>query len=136
VLKPGGRFALCVWDEPAKNPFFTTVFSALAQAGAPAPPPNAPGPFALSRPGTLADILARAGFTDARVEPVSMTPESASIADHWQMFYDMALKSKIDALAPADRKRARDLFEKALEPYVVDGRVRALATPLTATGSR
>jgi SAM-dependent methyltransferase len=47
VLGKGGRFALCVWDEPEKNPFFTTVFSHVAAIAPPPspPPPNAPGVF-------------------------------------------------------------------------------------------
>ena len=30
VVRPGGRIAVAVWDVPANNPFFTTVFGALA----------------------------------------------------------------------------------------------------------
>src|SRR5687767_87665 len=46
VLRPGGRFAIAVWDEPAKNPFFRTVFDSVARfVQRPPPDPRAPGPF-------------------------------------------------------------------------------------------
>lgn len=136
VLKPGGRFALCVWDEPRKNPFFTTAFSAVAQVlEAPPPPPSAPGPFRLARPGELESVLRTAGLTDVTVEAVPFTMESASVDDHWQMFYDMALKSKVDALPPDGVERLRQVFAAELEPYVVDGRVRIGLSALGATGA-
>jgi SAM-dependent methyltransferase len=137
VLKPGGRFALCVWDVPAKTPFLTTVFGALAEvAPSPPPPPEAPGPFRLSQPGALESVLNAAAFRDVTIEPVPFTAESASVEDHFQMFYDMVLKSKVDALSDADRARLRERFASALSPYLVDGRVRISLTPLAASGCR
>jgi len=49
VLKPGGRFALVTWDEPAKSPFFTLVSELAAQfLSLPPPDATAPGPVRLA----------------------------------------------------------------------------------------
>src|SRR5204862_7901916 len=80
VLKPGARLALCVWDEPAKNPYFTTMFGAMgAITGAPPPPADAPGPFKLAPPGELARVLGEAGFREIAIEPVPSTFEFESL---------------------------------------------------------
>src|SRR5476649_2334160 len=46
VLRPGGRAAIVVWDVPAKNPFFTSISTVLAEfVPGPPPDPTAPGVF-------------------------------------------------------------------------------------------
>src|SRR5262245_22671536 len=85
VLVPGGRVALCVWDEPAKNPFFTTMFGAIAEVAPPQPPPSAdaPGPFKLAPPGALEGVLRDAGFRDVATAPVSFMFDFDSVEQHW-----------------------------------------------------
>jgi SAM-dependent methyltransferase len=137
VLKPGARVAVAVWGAPEKNAFCTTMFSSIAEVThAPPPPPDAPGPSRFSGPGEIDEVLRNAGFTDVTVEPVPFVVESASPGDHFQMFYDVALKSKIDALSPADGAQLRTLFASKLEPFVANGRVRVSATALVASGRR
>lgn len=128
---------LAVWDEPSKNPFFTTIFGSVAVV-APGPPaePTAPGPFRLSSPGELARVLDAAGFTAVRVEPVPITYELASIDAHWEMIVDMAIKNTIAGLAPADVARLRETIARALEPFRDGERVHVPATPLCATGRK
>ena len=71
VLRPGGRIALAVWDEPAVNPWATIITRALVELGHTAPPdPDAPGMFALASPGRLRNVLEDAGFVDVVVESV------------------------------------------------------------------
>src|SRR5947209_11559501 len=49
VLRPGGRIALAVWDEPPLNPWATIPTRALVELGHATPPdPDAPGMFTLS----------------------------------------------------------------------------------------
>src|ERR1700722_19348255 len=73
VLKPGGRAALAVWDEPARNPWTTISSQALIELGFAAPPdPGAPGMFKLAGDGVLRELLQAAGLIDVRVTPVSM----------------------------------------------------------------
>jgi SAM-dependent methyltransferase len=73
VLKPGGRAALAVWDEPARNPWTTISSQALVDLGfAPPPDPQEPGMFKLAGEGVLRELLLTAGMVDVRVTPVSM----------------------------------------------------------------
>ena len=73
VLKPGGRAALAVWDEPARNPWTTISSQALIDLGFAAPPqPGEPGMFKLAGDGVLRELLLTAGLLDVRVTPVSM----------------------------------------------------------------
>jgi SAM-dependent methyltransferase len=73
VLKPGGRAALAVWDEPARNPWTTIPSEALIELGFATPPdPGEPGMFKLAGDGVLRDLLQSAGLIDVRVIPVAM----------------------------------------------------------------
>lgn len=62
VLVPGGRVGIVIWAprEQSDHPRVMDAVSALA----PPQPPNAPGPFALSEPGTLESLLAEASFRE------------------------------------------------------------------------
>lgn len=73
VLKPGGRVAVAVWDEPQLNQWATIPGRALVELGHAEPPdPNAPGMFALAPAPKLADLLQSAGFTEVVVESVGV----------------------------------------------------------------
>jgi ubiquinone/menaquinone biosynthesis C-methylase UbiE len=73
VLKPGGRAALAVWDDPARNPWTTVSSQALIDLGFATPPePSEPGMFKLAGDGVLRELLLTAGLLDVRVTPVSM----------------------------------------------------------------
>jgi SAM-dependent methyltransferase len=139
VLKPGGRFAFVLWDEPAKSPFLTVAGRSLAQLFPAQPPdPNAPGAFRFSQPGALDAILRAGGFTDFSIESRPMTLECGSIAEYWQLFTDVAagVKAKVASLAEPDAARLRELVETAAGPYVEGGRVRLEATSLCVSGRR
>jgi ubiquinone/menaquinone biosynthesis C-methylase UbiE len=73
VLKPGGRAAIAVWDEPALNPWTTIASEALIKLGFATPPePDEPGMFKLAGEGMLQELLLTAGLMDVQVTPVSM----------------------------------------------------------------
>lgn len=62
-LRPGGRLALAVWQPMSENEWFTSFVGALAAGRElPAPPPEAPSPFAMSEPDRVGPMLASAGF--------------------------------------------------------------------------
>ena len=63
ATRPGGRLALVTWQPMARNEWLGTILGALAagrQMGG--PPANAPGPFGLSEPERVTEILTTAGF--------------------------------------------------------------------------
>ncbi len=68
VLKPGGRAALAVWDQPARNPWTTIAGDALIELGFAEPPdPDEPGMFKLAGDGVLRELLESAGLVDVKV---------------------------------------------------------------------
>ena len=63
ALRPGGRLVLLVWQGLERNEWFRSFATALAAGrDLPVPPPDAPGPFAMSDPGAVRDTLTAAGF--------------------------------------------------------------------------
>jgi SAM-dependent methyltransferase len=65
ALRPGGRLAMLVWQSAAGNEWMGSMRAALALGrNLPAPPPGAPGPFALADTDFTGRILTEAGFTD------------------------------------------------------------------------
>jgi SAM-dependent methyltransferase len=139
VLKPGGRFAFAVWDEPQKNPFFTTTMSTVGQLlRLPPPDPTAPGPFRLASDVALSEILRAGGFPAAEVASLPFEVPFQSTDQHWEIFSDMmpALKNAADTLPPDEVAKLRAALREALAPYRDGDRVLLRATPLTATGRK
>lgn len=64
-LRAGGRLALAVWQPMLENEWFTSFVGALAAGrDLPAPPPDAPSPFAMSDPDRVGPLLESSGFED------------------------------------------------------------------------
>jgi SAM-dependent methyltransferase len=72
ALRPGGRLVLLTWQPIQANEWLPAFGGALAVGrDLPMPPPDAPGPFALSEPDRVHDVLTSAGFTNVTLEPLS-----------------------------------------------------------------
>ncbi len=125
VLASGGRLSLCAWAEPGKNPWATTVAGIVnAELELPAPPPDAPGLFRQSRPGTLKRLLEAAGFLDVSEAEVRGTRGYESSLQYWRMFSEVAAPIA-GPLAKADEPTRRRIQAKVLdaaEAFVRDGR--------------
>jgi SAM-dependent methyltransferase len=69
ATRPGGRLAMTTWQSFAANEWIRSFIEALA-AGRElqGPPPDAPGPFALSQPERIERVLTEAGFGDVTVD--------------------------------------------------------------------
>ena len=137
VLEPGCRAALAVWDDPAKNPFFTLIADVAARFF-PLPPadPAAPGPFRLAAAGKLESLLGASGFSHVHVESHSMTVQCESVAEYCQIFADIAWKSRIASLTDSEAALFREAIAEAAEPYVDGGRLSLLATSLSASARK
>jgi ubiquinone/menaquinone biosynthesis C-methylase UbiE len=137
VLKSGGRFLAVTWDEPSQNPFFSVItpvaapFLSIQPAAA-----GAPGPFRFSSATQLESLLCEAAFSDVRVDRVPMTLELESADEYLQVFSDVAWKARVAALSDRDLARLREAIAAAVQPHIVGGRVRLVASSLCATGSR
>jgi len=141
VLKPGHGFALAVWDQPAQNPYFTTMFGALAQFVAMPPPnPDAPGPFRLSAPGELERAIRAAGFTEVSVDSVPSPFGFDSADQHFEVAVDMAapVKRAVAGMTAAQVAEFRTVLATALAPFRTGtgDRLSILTTPLCASGRK
>ena len=137
VLKSTGRFLAVTWDEPLRNPFFSVITSVAAPfLSIQLPAAGAPGPFRLASATELESLLREAGFADVRVDRVPMTLELASADEYLQVFSDLAWKARVAALSDGDLARLREAIREAVQPHLVGGRVRLLASSLCAAGSR
>jgi len=69
-LKMGGRLCMAVWSTLEDNVHWKIPFDiAVKHLGPPAPSqPNAPGPMAFSDPDYFGGILAKAGFSEIRID--------------------------------------------------------------------
>lgn len=79
VLEPGGRVAVAVWAEEETCEFRHAL---QALAGVMPDPPDGEGPFALSAPGVLEDVLESSGFEPAEERRVP-TPFSFAHREHY-----------------------------------------------------
>ncbi|MEM6293944.1 MAG: methyltransferase domain-containing protein [Myxococcota bacterium] len=89
ALRPSGRLVFVCWQPLDHNPWmWTSVVAAKpylpALSSEQAPEPDGPGAFSLADPARVRRILADAGFTQLRIEPltpvlaVGPTPERAA----------------------------------------------------------
>ena len=136
VLRPGGRIAVAVWDEPPVNPWATITTRALVELGhTTRPDPDAPGMFALAPPGRLRNVLEDAGFLEVSVESVepprafdSVEAYIAETDDLSSMFGDV-----FDPLSDEQRAKVVARVTELAEPFVgADGVLRFPARSLVA----
>ena len=139
ALRPGGRFAVAVWDEMPKCPFFTIPFGALAEVAPPPPPaPGSRGMFGLSPASELDRTLRAGGLQPTKIESVAVDFELDSVAQYVAMLGDMAapLRAALTTLPTSEADRLRALIAEAAKPFTSpDGRLRLPAAALCATGS-
>src|ERR1700751_3288561 len=91
VLRPGGRVALAVWDEPPENPWATIPTRAMVELGHTTPPdPDEPGMFALAPPGRLQDVLEAAGFLDVVIGSVEPSRAFDSVEEYVAETHDLS----------------------------------------------
>jgi SAM-dependent methyltransferase len=138
VLKPGGRYAIVVWDEPAKSPYIALLNRAAGLVfNAPSPPPDSPGAFRFAQPGALDRLVRAGGFTDVQVESLPMIFDCGSVENYLRIALDLrsGLKTKLNALTAEDRARFEARVREAAADHMDEGRLRLRATILCASGS-
>jgi SAM-dependent methyltransferase len=135
VLRPGGRVALAVWDEPAHNPWMTIPRQAMLEAGhMQEPEPALPGPFALAAPGVVQTLLQDAGFTDVELDTVELQREYADVEGY--MAATVAISSMIGERWPelddAQRAAVVDRVGELVAPFTGPDGVRLAGRTLVA----
>jgi len=139
VLKPGGRLSIGVWGPREENPWIGLVQEQLERHGV-APPVDdeAPGMFALSRPGALEEAMGGAGFVEPVVEAVPVAWNSSSLDERWEEMLEtsVSLPAALGSLGPAEHCAVREAVDKALAPYVAgDGSVTLPGLSLVAAAA-
>jgi SAM-dependent methyltransferase len=117
ALCPGGRLAVLVWRELARNEWLTVFRDALAVGRQlPMPPPDAPTPFALADPERVRSILNAAGFDGVDFEPIDEPIDFGSDADDAFGFMRKLgiVEGLTQSLDDADRQRALDALREAV----------------------
>jgi hypothetical protein len=139
VLRPGGRVALAVWDRPEVNPWMAVMGRVMTERElGPTFAPDGPGPFAMSAPGVVRELLETAGFDEIEVEPLDLVFEAPSVDVWWDHVLQTSATTAeiVRGLAPAEHYALRDAVDAGYAPYVRDdGSVRLPARALAAAAT-
>jgi SAM-dependent methyltransferase len=118
ALRPDGRLVLLVWQGPDRNEWIAEITAALAAGRQlPAPPPDAPHPFALADPGRVRALLVAAGFEDVEVagqaEPMWFGPD----AQHAYDFIAGLLGWMLEGLDEPQREAALAQLRRVMQQH-------------------
>lgn len=115
ALRADGRLVLLTW-QPLPGNEWIREFSAALAAGRdlPAPPPDGPGPFALSDPDRVRSLLAAAGFTDIDLDGTAAGMWFGDDADDAHRFVLGLMGWMLEGLDAAGRARATDALHRTM----------------------
>lgn len=106
ALRPGGRVVLVTWQPLSGNGWIREISGALAAGrDVPVPPPDA-GPFALSDPDRIRQLLTSAGFGDVALEAKAAGMWFGDDADAAQRLVLGLMGWMLEGLDAAGRSRA------------------------------
>ena len=120
AMRPEGRLAFVCWQSFERNEHAALPLRVVA-AQVPVPHPagaGGPGPYSLSNPEQVRDLLTDAGFDRIRIEPVEGPLHVGDDADHVLAFYraQPAAKSFMSAAPPDLVERTLEAIRAALVP--------------------
>jgi SAM-dependent methyltransferase len=118
ALRTGGRLALLTWQSLSANEWVAEFTGALAAGrDLPAPPPDAPSPFALADPDRVRGILTAAGFVDVDLEPAHERMWFGHDANDATQFVLGLLGWMLDGLDDVGRTRALDALHASISSH-------------------
>ena len=124
-LRPGGRLALAVWQPMSENEWFTSFVGALAAGrDLPAPPPDAPSPFAMSDPGRVRPLLESSGFEDVAFADVRAPMSFGDTAAQAHDFILGQLGWLVADLDESSRRAALDELLRTMHEHETDDGVQ------------
>ena len=142
------RAACCGPAGGSRSPSGTTspttrgcACSARSSASAgwrPSSRPATPGPFALSDPEAVRELLDTAGFDDVEIESVDLAFEPASLDAWWDHIVKTSTTAAnaVAGLTPAEHYALRDAVDAGYAPYVrEDGSLQVPGRALVAAAS-
>ncbi len=117
AIRPDGRMLLLTWQSLAENEWIREISGALSSGrDLPAPPPDA-GPFALSDPDRVRNLLTAAGFTDVRLDGTSAGLWFGNDADDAHRFALGLMGWMLEGLDDASRAQAIDTLHATMAAH-------------------
>jgi SAM-dependent methyltransferase len=111
VLRPGGRLALAMWDQPERVAWLGLFEQAMHRTGVHPDGALPPGPDAhrFADPAELRSLLERAGLVDVGVAPLTFTVRVDDAGDLWDGVLTGSVRTaaQLRALAAGERDRVR-----------------------------
>ena len=124
VLRPGGRLVFSVWASGDRNPWIAVAGRILAARGLmPPPEPGEPGMFVLSDHEELLALVKDAGFTNVRLEDVSVRNAYVSVDEYVERSSETGgMFSKAWSTASkGEQEELKDELRDAFAPFAIDG---------------
>lgn len=122
-LRTGGRLGCAAWGPLADNPWMTVptlAGVAVLKTELALPGPDEPGPFSLSDPARVHDVLDAAGFVDVTVEPIvgsRLISSGEAVGDITTLLAVGPLGEAFEAADEPIRQEAIDAVLAAIEPF-------------------
>jgi SAM-dependent methyltransferase len=117
ALRSGGRVVLATWQPLAENEWLSAIAGALAAGrDVPLPPPNA-GPFALSEPDRVRELLTAGGFTDVELDGTHADMWFGNDADDAHRFVLGLMGWMLEGLDDDGRSRAIDALHATMAAH-------------------
>ncbi len=139
VAKPGSRIVAAVWSEPDKNPWATTIMSAIGRhVQMSPPPPGSPGLFRCAQPALMRNAFEQSGLKRIEEEEVSSLMTHATPEQYWDFMTDIAAPV-VAGLSKADTTTHTKIRQEVLasaRQAVREGDVRLLSTATIIVGMR
>jgi SAM-dependent methyltransferase len=118
ALRAGGRLVLVTWQPLASNEWICEISGALAAGrDLPTPSPDAPGPFSLSDPDRVRDLLTSAGFIDVEFGGTTTGMWFGNDADDAHRFVLGLMGWMLTGLDDAGHARASDALHATLAAH-------------------
>ena len=137
VLRPGGRVALAVWDRRELNPWSTVPTDVLVSFGLAEPPnPADPGPYSMSDPQLVREMLEEAGFTEILLDALDVPRTAPDFDSWWATHLDLSVATRT-AFAKADEEQTfaveAEITRRFAAHTAADGSVAVPGRTLVAT---
>jgi SAM-dependent methyltransferase len=132
VLKPGGKAAFTVWDEPSRGRWLGVFFEAFTAAGAQPPPdvPRGPDFFKFADDAAFTALLEGAGLRGIQVERVAFDLDLVDADELWDGLLGGSVRVRPMIIGQPEelRREIRRRYDELLEPY---RSADALAVPVS-----
>lgn len=126
ILRPGGYVAAAVWSSADKNPFIRTPMEILRRfIDIPAPSPDQPGIFRLSRPGDLLGMMEGVGLAGIADDEITGESFFESAEEYLANIKEMAapLQPLLGKLTPEQKGEAEAMMKESVNRYQKGGKI-------------